>query len=361
MLLVIFGAGASFDSVHHLPPIEYSIRPITSGMRTRHSHNADRPPLASQLFEDRSTFVELMKEFPDCLPIIPLLRGNVAVEQQLAALEQQAKKDPTRHRQLLAIRFYLHRVLWMCQKSWAGHHGGITNYATFLDVIRRWCDEFNETLCFVTFNYDTMLEQAMEQVLGTKFDNRSPFGPGLGGPGFGTYLSNPKYKLIKLHGSIDWGLEVSFPERPTSPQDLLEHAAELQVSDRFMKADVNIHFGNGVYGLPALAIPVEKKSEFMCPPAHLETLASLLPTVTKIIAIGWRATEQHFLDMLKNRLSGLKGDVDLMVVSGDHKGMVETTNNLAIGPPNTTCKRALRHTGFTGLINEIGHLESFLR
>ena len=120
-------------------------------------------------------------------------------------------------------------------------------------------------------------------------------------------------------------------------------------------------FDDGTVGLPALAIPVEKKSEFMCPPAHLEMLANLLASVTKIIAIGWRATEQHFLDMLKNRMLGLKGDIDLMVVSGDQKGMVETTNNLAIGSPNPTCKRALRNTGFTGLINEIGHLESFLR
>jgi hypothetical protein len=355
MLLVIFGAGASFDSVHHLPPDDYSIKPITSDLRSRHGHNADRPPLAFQLFEDRPTFVALMKEFPDCLPVIPLLRGKVAVEQQLAVLEQQAKKDPTRHRQLLAIRFYLHRMLLMCQQSWAGHHWGITNYATFLDAIRRWCEEFNETVCFVTFNYDTILEQAMDQVLGTKLYNRTP-GQNLGG-----YVSNPKYKLIKLHGSIDWGLVVSFPERPSSPQELLEHAAELQISDRFMKADPNIHFGNGIYGLPALAIPVEKKSEFVCPEAHRQVLVASLRSVTKVIAIGWRASEQNFLDMLHNRLTGLPPDVDLMVVSGDQEGMIETTNNLAIISASTTCKRALRNNGFTGLISEIGHLESFLR
>ena len=197
----------------------------------------------------------------------------------------------------------------------------------------------------------------MQQVLGMKFDARGPVNNSLT-----SYIANPSYQLIKLHGSIDWGLEVSFPERPTSPQELIEHAAELQVSNQFMKAGPNINFGNGSCGFPALAIPVQSKSQFMCPETHREALVTSLPVVTKIIAIGWRATEQHFLEMLKNRLTGLKGDVDLMVVSGDQKGMMETTNNLAIGPPRgTTRKRALRSNGFTGLINEIGHLETFLR
>lgn len=355
MLLVIFGAGASFDSVPHLAPNARSIAPITF-LQGRSLHDADRPPLASQLFEDRPTFVELMKEFPDCLPIIPLLRGEVQVERQLALFEQQAKKYPTRYRQLLAIRFYLHRMLLMCQQGWASRHNAITNYATLLDAIRRWREESSEKVCFVTFNYDTMLEEAMQQVLGMRFDDRGPFKGVLP-----SYISNPSYQLIKLHGSVDWGLEVSFPERPRSPQDLFEHAAELEVSNRFVKADSNIHFGNGVYGLPALAIPVENKSEFVCPEPHRDVLVASLPSVTKVIAIGWRATEQNFLGMLHNRLTGLNDGVDLMVVSGDEKGVAETTNNLGIGAPGVTGRRALLSVGFTGLINEIGHLESFLR
>jgi len=300
-------------------------------------------------------FVDVMRIFPDCLPIVPLLRGNVPVEQQLAAFEQQAQKYPTRHRQLLAVRFYLHTMLSRCEQSWSNRHGGITNYATFLDAIRRWKEEFNQKVCFVTFNYDTMLERAMEQVLGMKFDLGSE------GIALGAYISHPEYKVIKLHGSVDWGLEVTVPHLPKSPYELLNHAAELKITGRFMKAGPNVHLGNRVVGFPALAIPVEKKSEFMCPEDHKETLVSLLPSVTKIIAIGWRASEQHFLSLLKNRLTGLKDDVDLMVVSGDAKGMAETVNNLSIGPPNTPRKRALRSDGFTALVKEIGHLESFLR
>jgi hypothetical protein len=91
-----------------------------------------------------------------------------------------------------------------------------------------------------------------------------------------------------------------------------------------------MHFENGTFGYPALAIPVEKKSEFVCPPEHVRALADdVLPNITKIITVGWRATEQNLLAMLKNPLTGLRGDVDLMVVSGNIKDVTETNANLA--------------------------------
>jgi hypothetical protein len=57
----------------------------------------------------------------------------VQVEQKLAKFEAEAQTFPARHRQLTAIRYYLHEVLWTCQKKWSGHHNGITNYLTFLN------------------------------------------------------------------------------------------------------------------------------------------------------------------------------------------------------------------------------------
>ena len=211
VLLVIFGAGASFDSVPHLAPDGNSLRPISYAV-PRTVQDMNRPPLASQLFENRPEFVRAMEAFPDCKAIVPLLRGTVPVEQQLAVLEQQAQGYPARRRQLVAIRFYLHTVLWHCTKNWHSQHKSITNYATFLDAIERWRYENKEKVCVVTFNYDTMIEQAMEQVLRLEFEH------------FGRYVSHPLYQLIKLHGSIDWGLELEIPQVAKSSQELLEHA-----------------------------------------------------------------------------------------------------------------------------------------
>jgi hypothetical protein len=48
----------------------------------------------------------------------------------------------------------------------------------------------------VTFNYDTMLEQAISQVLGLALNT------------IDAYFSHPYYAIIKPHGSINWGREV---------------------------------------------------------------------------------------------------------------------------------------------------------
>src|ERR1700680_1450903 len=147
MLLVIFGAGASYDSVLQLPP--------------RLSNEDSRPPLANQLFDDRGLFVQVMNEYVACKPLVNLLRGNIQVERQLARFEEEANTFPPRRSQLAAIRYYLHHMLWNCQNNWGNHHQGITNYVTFLDAIDQWRHEHSEQVCYVTFNYDTMIERSM--------------------------------------------------------------------------------------------------------------------------------------------------------------------------------------------------------
>jgi len=197
MLLVVFGAGASYDWVLQLPPPPSVF--ITGTNRDRVSHHGPheeyRPPLANQLFDDRPLFVNSMLRFPACLPLVNLLRGDVQVEQKLARFEHEAKTFPTRNSQITAIRYYLHEVLWFCQKGWSKQHKGITNYLTFLDAVERWRYENEEQVCYVTFNYDTMIEQAIASRSGLLLDD------------FSSYIAQPWFKLVKLHGSIDWGIE----------------------------------------------------------------------------------------------------------------------------------------------------------
>ena len=53
---------------------------------------------------------------------------------------------------------------------------------------------------------------------------------------------------------------------------------------------------------PALAIPVEAKQEYECPDDHLQALNECLPKITKLLVIGWRASEDQFLDLLVKNL-----------------------------------------------------------
>jgi hypothetical protein len=350
MLLVVFGAGASYDSVLHFPPPAPSS--VLPNLINRPPHEDSRPPLANQLFDNRGLFVNVMNQYVACKPLVNLLRGNVQVERQLARFEEEAKTFPTRESQLAAIRYYLHHMLWNCQQNWTNFHMGITNHITLLDAIDRWRYEHSEQVCYVTFNYDTMVERSMKELWDCSFDN------------FDAYTSDPRFKLIKLHGSMDWGLQFKSYPAPRSPAEIIRDAAVLgiPVSEKYRKVvQAPVIFDDGSLGFPALAIPVEKKSEYVCPQEHIQALADVLPKVTKIITIGWRATEQHFLTMLKKRLSGLQGDVDLLVVSGDLRGVHETNANLGLVNPPSGHKYVTVENGFSGLIRDISCLEAFLQ
>lgn len=88
MLMVIFGAGASYDSVPHRHPAAFP-------------NLANRPPLADELFADRPLFTDAMNRFPACEPIIPLLRHRNqgdSVEQVLERLQDQVQAHPERAR-----------------------------------------------------------------------------------------------------------------------------------------------------------------------------------------------------------------------------------------------------------------------
>ena len=105
MLLVIFGAGASYDSVPHLPPPEAILRAIRPFIPENDLENF-RPPLANQLFDTRPIFVNLMNRFPECKEVVPLLRkSGIVVERELAKLIDQGTEFPLAHQELNAIRF----------------------------------------------------------------------------------------------------------------------------------------------------------------------------------------------------------------------------------------------------------------
>ena len=102
MLMVVFGAGASYDSVLSRPPWEYS--------RERLHY---RPPLANELFGTTDEYRDAITRFPKCKPILPRLQGVVrqggSVEVELERLQEEADAgDWERYKQLAAVRYYLH-------------------------------------------------------------------------------------------------------------------------------------------------------------------------------------------------------------------------------------------------------------
>jgi hypothetical protein len=317
MLMVVFGAGASYDSIDSKPPGA----PNPGWVIDEES----RPPLAKELFGLRGLFADAMAHFEKLQPIVPILRhtGGKNVETVLRELQDEAGEYPERHSQLMAVRYYLHFMLWECERRWKPATKNVTNYKALLDQINR-RRKSDEVVYLVTFNYDTLLEDATP-VVGLSITDLERY-----------IFGSPAYKVFKLHGSVNWARVVErIPHGDLNAwavaRNHIDLAASLRITDAFVRIDQHpCGLGENGFGLvPAIAIPVEKKAYFECPKRHLTALESALPQVDKLLLIGWRATEDHFLELLRAKL---KGPLLAQVVAGSEDAARDIASGLKVGP-----------------------------
>lgn len=199
-------------------------------------------------------------------------------------------------------------------------------------------------MCLVTFNYDVLLEHALSE-LGLPIKQIDDYTRRLA-----------LFRVFKLHGSVDWAREVEIEvpanvnmrHPPSVLKHLIEHGAETHASNRFVMCHPSsMGVANGRPVLPAIAIPVETKQTFECPQYMTDELTNVLRHVTKILVIGWRATEAHFLDLLKQNL---KRGVYLCIVAGNQKEAEDVKVRIHRALPNNQPSSSPEPTGFTEFI-----------
>src|SRR6202049_3822379 len=284
MLLVIIGAGASFDSA-----ISRSV-PVSPIERFEDRH---RPPLANGLFQERDVFHTAAHNHPHFMPIVHRLRllEGRGVEEVLEEIANEATTYSRRKIQLLAIRYYIKAAIDACISGWLRDVDESTNYRVLLDLIQQFKVDA-EAVLLATFNYDCLLENALTHELGYKFARIDDYA-----------ASNRRFPLFKLHGSTDWARFVRSKRVPYP--DLIQNAETLQFLDTVLKEDKAVSSKDFAWGyVPAIAVPMQTKQAFECPKAHCDVLEGYLPRVTKILTIGWRGLEEHFIKMLNCHLSG---------------------------------------------------------
>lgn len=242
------------------------------------------------------------------------------MEATLEKLKEEADNFPERHCQLAAVRYYLQYMLWECERHWAPDGRAISNHLGLIDQIERH-REPAASVCLVTFNYDRLIEGALagyRAMIRTMAD----------------YVASDRpYKLIKLHGSIDW-VRNTTPQIPIEgrsiweiTEELIARAGELSEFGEFHRiSDHPPVLAGGAAGLPALAVPTERKFSFQCPPEHLSLLESELPRVSRLLIVGWRGAEHHFLDMLKR---SVKTELRVQIVAGNRDAGEDVARKLA--------------------------------
>ena len=211
-------------------------------------------------------------------------------------------------------------MLSECQQRWNSVLNGISNYKTLLDQLEHW-RQGREEVCIVTFNYDTLIEDALRSI-GIPINEITD------------YISGREYKLIKLHGSVNWGKRIENPTMALLGADpwlivktLIDSKSAWTVTDEYRvitSRPIAALAGREVFS-PALAIPVQTKKSYECPATHLVALESVLPQVSKVLLIGWRGAEDHFAKLLREKLPQ---DCLFHVVAGTTKAATEVTKRL---------------------------------
>lgn len=288
VLMVIFGAGASYDAAPNLSP-------------------AQRPPLADQLFDPR--FGEVIDRYEECTGLVPLLRAPMrnsgrrrgqSLEDILEKLTLDAEKhqDSDRLIELAAVRFYLRDVAYTMQDA-GGLVNGVTNYASLLSQILHRKRLKDAPVALVNFNYDTLQEDAVRRVFRLPLEAPLPEDHQLS-----RFIDgDPRILVFRPHGSWNWTRVVRDPPG-TTVRELIHAAPTLKFEDRYLlnndlAATVGPDYERiGQVMFPWLAVPLRTKTEFSWPKSHEQRFISLLPNVTHLIIIGWRGADTHFLRLI---------------------------------------------------------------
>ncbi len=318
MLLVVFGAGASHDSV-----------PTTD----KPMPDQFRPPLAQGLFEPNGPFEAMLSRFPMCQGLVGVLRlaveQGVLIEDELEKMRQLGERGGRIASELLAIQYYLWHALYECARGWHGAANGVTNYSILLTYLDAYKAASGDDIVFTTFNYDDMFERALE-AHGYLFQTLDD------------YCREEGLAVIKVHGSVRWrrlSKEV-LPEGLTDDQ-IIERAPTLS-EDYVQRPDRNV---DGRAAVPAVAVPTRGKLNFVCPSDHLNFLKNRIKKVTKILVIGWAGNDRHFVDLFDTCRP-----TDVLVVDPDEEAGRRIGSSLA-----PTCKHVM--TFGAPPVNEYGDVD----
>lgn len=308
VLLAVFGAGAS----HGCLPA-----PPDPGLQLGHppgSHAPGtlfalaRPPLTQDLVRPDAYAAAILAKYEAAIPVVDAVRRRIEIaadgsptvsfERALAEYEERADHDPQAKRHLAAMRFYLRDLLAACSDLMRSPAvgGGITNQVAVVRDLHTWAMKFRGHACLTSFNYDIILESACKAVYGFRADT------------FDHYTSNEAVSVLKPHGSVFWewplrGLAVN-GDLAAVAQASIERSVDTDPDLDGLRAAPWPYTGESNASvsrepaLPALALPVDSKSELVWPADQAAHFSRLQGNISKLLVVGWRAVEDHFLSTM---------------------------------------------------------------
>jgi hypothetical protein len=288
-LFVVIGAGASYDSTS---PDNLG----SSGVGAQ--QGADRvilpqhlrPPLVTELFAPR--FAGILNKYPIAQMAASDIRRqtqeSVAIEDYLRERYRDSDDDLDR-RKFHAVHWYLQDLLWCVSNFYTSHPD---NY----DRLVTGCLRLPEVV-FITLNYDTLLDDRLRVV--APVDDLD-----------GYVSPDRSWGLVKLHGSVDWGLPIWSPafndqRLISNPPADVKTGGEISLRPSRSIDDVRLqkdHHGavEQVY-YPAMSVPVGTRDAFSCPPGHVDHVRRRLAEqdALDVLMLGYSALDEEVLTLFQ--------------------------------------------------------------
>jgi hypothetical protein len=312
-LTVILGAGAS----HSLNP--------ERGALDRQEY---RPPLTAGIFAYSPEFRQLLQSYPlaeiltsEIEAQINPTRPNPGLEVVLQHYAQALADGHDTHitRQFLQLPLYLNDLFGEISFRF-------TNSPREYNILVNRTIEHTASVMYLTLNYDTLLEIPLGRISNVRFDSEAD------------YIADPRWLLVKLHGSTHWYRKFITNMRVGSEPEFinllrqiaLPPSLEETVTMHPLPGHRNCAWNGGAY-YPALTVPVDGKYEINCPDSHVARAREFLAQCPNYLIIGTSGRDDDLLDMLK---AARPGGGQMRVVGRAHEHTVETYERfkLALNP-----------------------------
>lgn len=309
--LVIIGAGASYD---------YK----SKGAAT----NLIAPPLTKDIFD--GDILQLMNQ--------RTYRGVQNLASELASTsnlekyfhqkwqELQYTFNPSLLSELMNVQFYLHH--FFLSLSHSNYKNSFSNYSIIANKIHDYClrkKEDKEGILVVSYNYDTLFEQAIEKKYRKNIETIEDY----------LATNERPVTILKPHGSSDWVKVISKKyaqdiglinsnfraiNSSTIAQTIYDnnlnlidlkthfessiqliHKIEFDNSNKTKYNNASSRYSGSLSEIywPHLLIPYHEKDEFVMPKAHEIFLTKVLPQVEEILIIGWKGEEKKISRVVK--------------------------------------------------------------